>query len=113
MVHQVLMRNLATADAVDQYYKRARGSHYSFDEISHGVLAMYVIHGLLTTGKHAIEALITDAKCGTLASVYSFQAILLALPQIGKCESSKICGRRCGGEAPYKLLSVVEYHKLI
>ena len=74
---------------------------------------MYVTHGLLTTGKHLIEALFTDAKYGTLASVYSFQAILLTLPQIGKCESSKICGRICGGEAPYKLLSVVEYHKLI
>jgi hypothetical protein len=25
------MRNLATADAVDQYYKRVMGSHYSFN----------------------------------------------------------------------------------
>jgi hypothetical protein len=63
------MINLAAANAGDLHYKIVRKSQYRFDEISHGVLTMYVILGLLTTGKeqlssvnHSIEALITDSK---------------------------------------------------
>ena len=68
---------MAVADAKDRYYRKLRDTQFSFDEISQGVLAMYVIHAILTTGEdqisgmvHAIEALITDAKCGTPGPLY-------------------------------------------
>ena len=50
-VHQALVRSMAVADAKDKYYRKLRDTQFSFDEISQGMLALNVIHAMLTTGE--------------------------------------------------------------
>ena len=42
---------MAVADANDRYYRKLRDTQFSFDEISQGILAMYVIQAMLTMGE--------------------------------------------------------------